>query len=169
MLDVKEFLLCQLEVLLLEVEIAFAGDGNQVDMGMRHFETDDGHTDAFARDGFLDGSCNLLGKHHHLTEFLVIDIENVVGFVLGDDKGMAFRQRIDVEKSKKAIVLCNLIARDLAVDDSGENARHSVVLLTSDFEDFEDHFTGRNGDFGHFSNLFSEKSLSDRGIDGKLP
>lgn len=167
-LDVKEFLLRQLEVLLLEVKVTLAGDGYQVDVGVRHLETDDSHSDALAGDGFLYGFGNLLGKHHHLTEFFVIDIEDVVGFMLGDNEGMAFRQGIDVKKGKKPIVFGDFIAWDLATDDSGKDARHNRVLLTGDFEDFEDHFTGRDSNFSHFTDFLAEKSLSNGRIDRKL-
>ena len=158
----------QVKMLLLEIKVAFAGDGYEMDVGMRHFETDNGHADALARDGFLYGLGHMLGKHHHLTEFLIFDIEDVIGLVFGNDERMTFRQRIDVEKCKKTVVFGNFITRDFTVDDSGKDGRHSGKLLTGDFEDFEDHFTSWDGDFGHLTDLLTKEALSDRRVDGKL-
>ena len=35
------------------------------------------------------------------------------------------------------------------------------ILLASDFEDFKDHFTGGDDDFGHFADFFTEEALAD--------
>lgn len=108
----------EFEVFLFEVEVAFGGDGHQVDMGVRDFEADDGDGDAFARDGFLDGFGHFLGEDHHLSQFGIVDIEDIVRFVLRHHEGMALGQRIDIEKREEFVILSDFIARDLTLYDS---------------------------------------------------
>ena len=155
-------------MLFFEIEVAFTSNGHKVNVSMRHLKTNNGHSDAFARDGLFDGLGDMLGEHHHLTEFFVIKMEDVIGFMFGDHEGMAFRQRVDIEESKETIVLGNFVARDFTVDDSGKNGCHGRMLLAGDFEDFEDHFTGRDCDFSHFTDFFTEEPLANGRIDRKF-
>ena len=114
----------EFEMLLLEIKVAFTVDRHQMDMGMRHFESDNSHCDAFAGDGFLDGISHMFGEHHHLSEFFIVDIEDVVGFMFGNDEGMSCRQGVDVEKSKKLFVFGDFITGDFALNDFSEDGGH---------------------------------------------
>ena len=64
-----------------------------------------------------------------MTKFLVIDIEDIVGFLFRNDKGVAFRQGVDVEERKKPVVLSDFIARDFTGNDSGKDAWHSEGVI----------------------------------------
>ena len=123
--DFNKLFWCEFEVLFSEIEVTLFIDRHQMDVGVRHFEADDGHGDAFAWDGFLDGSCHVFGKHHHLAKLLVIDVEDVVGFMFRHDEGMACRQGVDVEEREELVVLGDFVARDFTLDDSGENGSHN--------------------------------------------
>lgn len=124
-LDFEEFLLGQFEVFLFKVEVTLESDRDEMDMGMRYFKTDNGHANALAGDGFLDGLGNVLCEHHHLSKFIIIDIKDIVGFVFGDHEGVTFRQGVDIEECKKLVVFGNFIAWDFALNDSGEDGGHN--------------------------------------------
>ena len=105
-------------MLFFEVQVALGGDGDKVDVRMRHFETNDGNADTFARKGFFDGLSHFLGEDHHLSQFLVTKLENVIHFLFRHHQGVAFGKRIDVEESEEMLVLSDFIAGDFPLDDS---------------------------------------------------
>ena len=148
-------------MLLFEIEITFGSDRHQMDMGVRHFKADDRHRDTFARDSFLDSLGDFLGKDHHGTEGVVIQVEQVIGFQFGNHEGVTFREGIDVEKSKETVVLSYFIARNLALYDSGKDSSHNV-RLSSDFKDFKKDLTSRHHDLGHFAHFFPKQALTNR-------
>lgn len=108
----------EFQVFFFEVEVALIGNGHEMDMGVGNFKSDDGHGDAFAWHGFFDGGSDFFGEDHHLSEFFVFDIEDIVGLMFRHDEGMAFGERIDVEEGEETLVLGDFIARDLTLYDS---------------------------------------------------
>ena len=104
--------------MFFEVHIALLGDGDEMDVGMRHFQSDDSHTYALARHGFLDGLGHFLGKDHHAADFVILKVEDVVVFAFRNHQGMAFGDGIDVHEGKKAVVFSNFVARDFPFHDS---------------------------------------------------
>ena len=70
-LHLTELLVAHVDMFLLEVHVAFLGDGDEVDMGVRHFEPNDGHADALARHRLLESFGHFLGEDHHGSEFVI--------------------------------------------------------------------------------------------------
>lgn len=117
-LHFQKFFLGELQVRLFEIKIAFLDDGHQVDMGVRDFKANHSHGDTGAGDGFLDTFGHLFSENHHLSEFFVLDIEDIIVLMLGYHEGMSLGERIDVEKSEETVVFSDFITRDLPLDDS---------------------------------------------------
>ena len=65
----------------------------------------------------FESLCDFLGKHHHLAEIGVGDVENIVCLLLWHHKRMAPVDRVDVEKRIKLVVLGDLVRRNLACND----------------------------------------------------
>ena len=110
---IKELGLAQMDVFFLEVQVTLLRDGNEVDVGMRHFQANYSHADAFARHSLFDGLGHFFGKDHHGPDFVVIEVEDIVVFVLGHYQCMPFHHRIDIQESKETLVFGNFIARDI--------------------------------------------------------
>ena len=70
----------RLEFSTEEVHVAFFGDGNQMDMGVRDFETHYGNPYAFARHGFFDGLGNTFGKELKACVLVIVKVKDIVFF-----------------------------------------------------------------------------------------
>ena len=124
-LHLTELLIAHVDMFFLEVHVAFLRDGDEVDVGMGHFQTDDGHANAFAGDSLLEGLGHFLGEDHHGPDFVVFKVEDVIVFAFGDHQGVTHGHGVDVHESEETLVLGNLIARDFALNDSREYGSHS--------------------------------------------
>ena len=89
-MDLEELFVCQFQMFLLEVQVTFSSDRDKMDVCMRNFQANDGDGNAFARHGFFDHSSDLLGKYHHLSDGLVVKVEDVIRLLFGDDQGMVY-------------------------------------------------------------------------------
>lgn len=100
-----------------EVKVITAVDGDQVKVGMRHFEPDDGKTATVAVEGFFDRPGDGLGEGEDPGEIFFRHIEEIIDFCFGYDQGVAFPEGKDIQEGIEPVVFGNLIGRDLSCDD----------------------------------------------------
>jgi hypothetical protein len=67
--------------------------------------------------GFGDLLCDL----HDMGEVVGVDVEQIAGRHLGHDQGVAGRTRHDVEEGERLVVFVDLVAREFAAQDLGED------------------------------------------------
>jgi hypothetical protein len=91
-----------------------------MDVGMGHFQTDDGHSDPEAGNSPAQLNGHLSGKEMQVRQILILHIEDVVHFMLGNDKYMTSGNWLDIEKSKEPVVLRHAVTGNLSRDDAGE-------------------------------------------------
>ena len=118
---IGKFLLCELYAGCLEIQITDTVDRHKVDVVMGYVDADNRHANALTRQHLLHRFRNFLGEDHHIAQHLVVQIENVVVLELCDDERVALCERGNVEKSEETVVLRNLIARDVTLDNLREN------------------------------------------------
>lgn len=97
-----------------EVHVALALHRDDVDMGMGHFEADDGHAALDAWHCLLGGVGYAACETQQRLIFLFAEVKDVVDLMFGHTKHVARSHRIDVEKSKIAVVFGDFITRDVA-------------------------------------------------------
>src|SRR5688572_29947534 len=98
-------------------------------MGVRHFQSDDGHTNSLAGNRSLHSPGNLLGKYMKACCRFIVQVKDVINLLLGHDEGMTHDQGGDVQESNEVFVLCHNVAGDLTVDDACENRCHNLSSL----------------------------------------
>ena len=121
-----ELLGCELEVRVCKAHVGLALHGHEVDMSMGHLQAEHTLSDLDAGDGLLYCLCHLLGKHLESCQFVVLEVEYVIHFTLGNHEGMSLLQGADVEEGIVALVLSNLVARYLAGYNTGKDGGHVV-------------------------------------------
>ena len=107
-----------MELFAVEIDVVFVLDGDQMDMCMGNFHSQNDHCYPCARYFALDACRNLFGEDHHAGQRLVIEIEQVIDLLLRNDERMPFCQRVDVEKGVVFVVFGDLVRRDLPCDDA---------------------------------------------------
>ena len=99
------FLGRELELGLAEIHVALGLHGDEVDVGMGNFQTKNGYSHLCAGNYLFEGHGHLLGKHMKVGKGLVVEVEDIVGFFAGNDKGMSVCYGIDVEEGIETFVL----------------------------------------------------------------
>ena len=92
---------------------------------MRYFQTNHCFTYFLARESLLNGTSHLLGENMHCCQIFIIQIKDIIHFLLGNDQRVPFHQRIDVQKCKELIILRHLIAWYFTCDNSTEYCCHN--------------------------------------------
>lgn len=92
-----------------EVEIICAVDGDQMQVGMRHFETYHRDATAITGKGFLDGFGDGPREYEQLAKVGFGQVEEFVDLGLGYDEGMSFTKGEDIQERKEPLVLGYLI------------------------------------------------------------
>ena len=87
-------------------------------MGVGHLQTEHGLAHLDAGQHLLDGYGHVLGKHLHVGQFLVREVEDVVDLALGDNQRVAFGQGINVEEGVEVLVFGTLVAGNLSSHDT---------------------------------------------------
>ena len=116
--DVAHAFVGEVEFFLAEVHVALALQGNEVDVGVRNFESQYGHAHFAAGNGAAHGACHACGEDVERGEFLVVEVEDVVDFAAGNDEGVALGHGVDVEKGVEALVLGALVGGNFALGDA---------------------------------------------------
>ena len=102
--------------------------GHEVNVGVGDIGADDFPKDAGAEFVFHVFAELLDGGHEGLI-ILVREVVDFVNLLFGDDEGVTLSLGVDVEEGVSFVVLVDFVGRDVAVDDLGENAGHSLTPL----------------------------------------
>lgn len=105
-------------LLVAEVHILFRGYGDEVYMGMRDLESNHGHTYTLARHGLAQTFGNAFRKQFQREIFVIGKVEQIGHLVFGHNQNMAWSHRVYVEKSEVLLVFGDLVAWNLAGDDT---------------------------------------------------
>lgn len=84
---------CQLQLGAGEVEVIGAIDGDKMEVGMRHFQADDGEAATIAVECFFNGLCYRLCEEQQLRKIIVGNVKKFIDFQLWHDQGMSFTKR----------------------------------------------------------------------------
>lgn len=95
--------------LVFEIHVTLLLHGHQVDMSVRHFQSQDCYSDFATRDSLFQCFGYLLGEQHHPGKLVVVNIEDIVGLMFGNDQRVSPIYRIDVEEGKVMVVLGDFI------------------------------------------------------------
>ena len=112
-----------------EKHIFLALHRNQMNMSMRHFQTQDSHSNLLTRKSLSDSQCYLLGKNVHSGQLFIFQIKDIVYLTFRNDQRMSFYQRIDVQKCEELLVLRNFITGNFACYNSTEYGCHNDNIL----------------------------------------
>ena len=105
--------------------IRFLLNGNQMNVRVRNFQSDNSFAYLLARESLFNGAGYFLGKYMHSAQIFIAQIKNIVCFLFGHHQCMPLYQRVDIEKSKKLFVFRYLVAGDFTCDDSAEYCCHN--------------------------------------------
>ena len=97
-----------------EVEVAGAVERHEVDVDVGHIDAHHGLADFDAGAHLLEAASHPLGKEVQLGEEGVVEVEDVVDFLLGNAEHMAAHNGVDVEESQAVLGLEDLVAGDFA-------------------------------------------------------
>ncbi len=142
-------------------------------MSVGHFEAHDGYAYAVAGDDFFNGMGYAFGEEHEAAEQFVIELEELVYFLFGDDEGVPLLQGADVEEGEVVFGFGYFVGGDFSRDDFGEDAGHGVWVLRDGLcrlwggqsldgylEDFEFDLSCRSFDDGGFAHFFTEQAFA---------
>ena len=110
--------------MMTKIEIARIVQREQVDMCVGNVDAHHGLSDLDARTGFLESLGDALGKEMEFTEELIIDVEDIVDFFLGDAKHMAAHDGVDVEEGEAVLSLGHFVAGDFSGHDTRKDCCH---------------------------------------------
>jgi hypothetical protein len=99
-----------------------------VQVGVGHLEAGDHHPDAGGGEGRLLGPAHGLGHPHAVGGQVGVEVDPVVDLLDGHHQGVAGRERGDGEERHHPVVPPHEPARELAVDDAGEDAGHGPMM-----------------------------------------
>ncbi len=85
-----EFLRGELEFFPMKIDVFFAVNRYQVDMGMRNFEPENDDGDFFTSYISLYFTRDPFGENHHVRQRPVVQVENIVGLLFRDDQRVTF-------------------------------------------------------------------------------
>ena len=117
----------KLELGVGEEHVFLALHGDEVDMCMRHFQTQDGFADLHAGDDLLDGTSHAGCEDMEAGNLIVLKVEDIIYFATGDDERVPLHHRIDVEESIELLIAGAAIAGDFACGDFTEDT-HRLIL-----------------------------------------
>ena len=97
-----------------------------MNMGMRHFHSQDRDTDSLAGDSGFKSDGDLAGKGSQTFIGLLVEIEDIVCLDMPwNYKGMSLGKRTYIEESIEVLVLGNFPRRDFACCYTGKNSSHT--------------------------------------------
>jgi hypothetical protein len=106
-----------LELVPGEVEVIRAVDGDQMQVGMRHFEAYHGDATAITGKGFLDGFGDGPREYQQLAQVGFWQVKEFVDLDPGHDEGMSFTKGKDIQEGEESLVFGYLIRGYPASDD----------------------------------------------------
>lgn len=85
------------------------GQGDEVDVGVGHFEAD--HCDTYLATGHggLDGARHFVGEALQAEIFVGVEVEDIVDFVFWNDQRVTRLHGVDVEECEAVVVFGYLV------------------------------------------------------------
>lgn len=108
--NLVELLWTEFKVRVCKPHVCFALHGYKMDVCMGNLQSQYALAHLDAGDGLADGYCHFLGKDLQSGNLFVVQIENVVHLVFGNDKSVSFLEGADVKEGEVFFVLGNLVA-----------------------------------------------------------
>ena len=103
---------------VVEVEVGFGLHGDEVDVCVGYFESEDCHAYFDAWAGLFKAFRYALGKVLQLAVEVFVEVEDVVHFLFGDAEYVAFHNGVDVEEGEAVVGFGNFVAWYFACYDS---------------------------------------------------
>ena len=103
---------------MAEIEVARSVEGHQVDVRVRHVDADDGDANLDAGAHLLEALGDGAAEAVQLDKQVVIEVENVVDFLLGNAQHVAADDGVDIEKSQTVVGLGHFVTRYFTGDDA---------------------------------------------------
>ena len=88
---------------------------------MSHLQSQHHLGNLLTREGLLDSNCHTLGKLLITSQLVIIHIKEIVNLTTRNDQCMTLYQRVDIEESIELLILCTLVAGNLASSNLTEN------------------------------------------------
>jgi hypothetical protein len=88
-----------------------------MEVGVRHFQADDGKPAPVAVKGSFDGMGNRFGKQQQAGQVFIGNVEEPVYLQLGYHKRVAFPKGKNIQERKKMVIFRNLIRRYFSGND----------------------------------------------------
>ena len=104
-----EFVVGELHM-MVEVHVALVLHGDEVDVGVRHFEAEHGYADLAAGAYLLDGMGHAVGEGEEFVVERIVEVEDVVDFLFWDAEDVTTHHRVDVEECKAVVGFGNFVA-----------------------------------------------------------
>ena len=103
----KDLFLCLLKIIfrnfhfwLCKVQVIGCIDGDQVQVGMGHFDADHAKPATVAGEGFFNGPGNWPGKNQHFGKVFITEIKKFIGLCFWDHQHMSFTQGENIQEGK---------------------------------------------------------------------
>jgi hypothetical protein len=103
---------------MAEIEVARSVEGHQVDVRVRHVDADDGDANLDAGAHLFEALGNGAAETVQLDKQVVIEVENVVDFLLGNAQHVAADDGVDIEECQTVVGFGHFIARYFTGDDA---------------------------------------------------
>lgn len=116
--DVGHFGRVRVSDLVFEIHIALIAERDEMNVGVRHFKTENSYADFPTWDDALESGSHFFGEHHHVAESGVRKVEDVVSLLLGHYERMAPADGIDIEEGIEVVVLSNFVRGNLPCNDT---------------------------------------------------
>jgi hypothetical protein len=88
-----------------------------MEVGVRHFQADDGKPAPVAVKGSFDGMGDRFGKQQHTGQVFVGNVKEPVYLQLWYYEGVALPKRKNIQEGKKMVIFRNLIRRYFSGND----------------------------------------------------
>jgi len=95
---------------VVEVEVGLGLHGYKVDVGVWHFEAEDGDAYFDAGAGFFEAARHAVGEALEVAVEVFVEVEDVVDLFFGDAEDVAFDYGVDVEEGQAVVGFGNFVA-----------------------------------------------------------
>ena len=102
--------------MMREIQITWIVQRHQMNVRVRHVNSNDGDTNLDTRTDLLEALGNLAAEAVQGDKELVILIENIVNLLFWNTQHMTLYNGVDIKESKTLVGLCNFITGDFTCD-----------------------------------------------------
>ena len=100
--------------MLGEVEVGGSVERDEMDVCMRHVDSDHCHPYLDARADLFEAFSYGLAEEVQFDKKLIVNIEDIIDLFLGNTEDVAFGDGTDIEECKAVVSFCHFIAGNLA-------------------------------------------------------